>query len=505
MSSKNSGVEARGGRWSEVRTKHDEWRELSQRALEHLRPKVEYADIRFVSRKGESVEVKNGAVDSVSASSQSGFGIRVLKDGRWGFASSSLPGLEEVLAVADRAVGIARASALVPGRQAELSSVTPAEDSWSSPCKKDPFAVAVEDKLALLFEAEKRIREGGEGKVMVASAGVACQREEKTFASSEGAYVEQEITETGGGLVAFAVGPGELQRRSYPNGDRELSGCAGWEAIEALDLPGNAERVGREAAALLEAKGCPSGVKDIILDSTQMVLQIHESCGHPTELDRVFGTEAGYAGTSFLTPEKLGKFRYGSDKVTLVADATVPGGLGTYAYDDEGVPAQRTVLVDRGIFSNYTSSRETAARLGGLSSGAMRADGWNRMPLIRMSNINLNPGDFTLDEMIKDTKDGLLMEINKSWSIDDRRLNFQFGTEIGWEIKDGALGDMVKSPNYTGITPEFWGACDAVGDKRHWKLWGTPNCGKGEPTQIAHVGHGTAPARFRAVRVGVGQ
>jgi len=488
-----------------VAVKHDEWRELSRKALDHLRPKVDYADVRFVSRRGESVEVKNGAVETVSESWWTGFGVRVLRDGGWGFASSSTPGLEEVLAVADRAVGIAKASVLVPGRRAKLSPVEPVEDSWRAPYKKDPFEVKLEEKLALLFEAEKRVREGGGGKVMVASAGVATQREEKSFASSEGSYVEQEITETGGGLVAFAVGPGELQRRSYPNGDRELSGCYGWEAIEALDLTGNAERVGREAAELLEAKRCPSGQKDVILDSTQMVLQIHESCGHPTELDRVFGTEAGFAGTSFLTPDKLGKLRYGSDKVTIVADATAPGGLGTYGYDDEGVPAQRTVLIDKGVFRDYMSSRETAERLGGTSSGAMRADGWNRMPLIRMTNINLEPGDFSLDEMIKDTKDGVLMEINKSWSIDDKRLNFQFGTEIGWEIKDGALGEMLKSPNYTGITPEFWGSCDAIGDKKHWKLWGTPNCGKGEPSQVAHVGHGTAPARFRKVRVGVGQ
>lgn len=488
-----------------MRPKHGEWRELSRKALEHLGPKADYADIRFVSRRGETVEVKNGTVEGVTASSDTGFGVRVLKDGAWGFASSSTPGLEEVLAIADRALAIARASALVAGKRANLSPVDPIEASWTSPYKKDPFEVKVEDKLALLLEAERKVRDGGGGRVMVAQAGAACRREQKSFASTEGSYIEQEITETGAGVTAYAVGPGELQRRTYPNGDRDLSGCFGWEAVEDSDLVGNAERVGREAAQLLDAKACPSGQKDVILDSTQMVLQIHESCGHPTELDRVYGMEAGYAGTSFLTTDKLGKLRYGSDKVTIAADATVPHGLGTFGYDDEGVPAQRTVLVDKGLFANYQTSRETAERLGQKSNGTMRADGWNRMPIIRMTNINLEPGDWSLDEMIKDTKDGLLMEINKSWSIDDKRLNFQFGTEIGWEIKDGSLGAMVKSPNYTGITPEFWGSCDAVGDKKHWKLWGTPNCGKGEPPQTAHVGHGAAPTRFRKVRVGVGQ
>jgi TldD protein len=488
-----------------VRTKHDDWRELSRKALERLSSKADYADIRFVSRLGETVEVKNGAVEGVTSSSESGFGIRVLKDGAWGFASSSAPGLEEVLAVADRALAIARASALVEGHKAELSPTETVVDTWSSAYKKDPFEVKIEDKLELLLSAEKRVREGGQGRVAVAQAGSGARREEKSFASTEGSYIEQEITETGAGIAAYSVGPGELQRRTYPNGDRDLSDCAGWEAVLDLDLEGNAERVGREAAELLEAKKCPSGEKDIIVDSTQMVLQIHESCGHPTELDRVYGTEAGYAGTSFLTTDKLGKLKYGSEHVTLVADATVPGGLGTFGYDDEGVPGQRTVLVDKGTFVNYQTSRETAARLGQRSNGTMRADGWNRPPIIRMTNINLEPGDWSLDEMIKDTRDGLLMEINKSWSIDDKRLNFQFGTEIGWEVKDGSLGAMVKSPNYTGITPEFWGSCDAVGNKNHWKLWGTPNCGKGEPSQIAHVGHGTPPARFRKVRVGVGQ
>jgi len=488
-----------------VSFKRDEWKGLSEKAIDHLRNKVDYADIRFVSRCGESAEVKNGQVSAVTATEDSGFGVRVLKDGAWGFASSSTPGLEEVLAVADRAVSIAKASAMVEGEKAELAPVEPAEGSWKSPYKKDPFKVKLEDKLSLLLEAEKLVRKGGGESVRVAQAGCGAQREEKSFASTEGSYIEQEITETGGGVSAFAVGPGDMQRRSYPNGDRSLSGCYGWEAVEESDLSGNAERVGREAAELLGAKSCPSGEMDIILESTQMVLQIHESCGHPTELDRVFGTEAGFAGTSFMTPEKLGRLQYGSDKVTLVADATVPHGMGTFKYDDEGVPGQRTVLVDKGRFVNYQTSRETAARLGQRSNGTMRADGWNRPPLIRMTNICLEPGDWTLDEMIKDTKQGILMDINRSWSIDDRRLNFQFGTEIGWEIKDGALGDMVKNPNYTGITPEFWGSCDAVGDRDHWKLWGTPNCGKGEPMQVAHVGHGTPPARFRKVKVGVGQ
>jgi TldD protein len=252
---------------------------------------------------------------------------------------------------------------------------------------------------------------------------------------------------------------------------------------------------------LLSAKPCPQEVTTVILDSSQAALQVHESCGHPIELDRVFGTEASYAGTSFLTLDKRGSYRYGSDNVTIVADATIPGALGTFGFDDEGVPSQRTVIVDRGVFKNYLTSRETANRLGESSNGTMRADGWSRIPLIRMTNINLEPGDWSLADMIADTDRGVYLQTNRSWSIDDVRLNFQFGTEIGWEIRNGKLGAMLKNATYTGITPRFWGACDAVG--RDWTVWGTPNCGKGQPSQAMHVGHGAAPIRVRNVQIGV--
>jgi TldD protein len=244
-------------------------------------------------------------------------------------------------------------------------------------------------------------------------------------------------------------------------------------------------------------------VTTLILGATQLALQVHESCGHPIELDRVFGTEASYAGTSFLTTDKLGHFRYGSDIVNITADATILGGLGTFGFDDEGVPAQRTPIVRNGIFVGYLTSRETATRLGLQSNGAARADGWNRIPIIRMTNINLEPGTWRFEDLIADTDDGIYMELNKSWSIDDKRLNFQFGTEIAYEIKQGKFGAMLKNATYTGLTPQFWGSCDAICNQDYWNVWGTPNCGKGQPPQTAHVGHGTAPARFRNVRVGI--
>jgi TldD protein len=273
--------------------------------------------------------------------------------------------------------------------------------------------------------------------------------------------------------------------------------------MERYDLPGNAWRVAEEAAELLRAKPCPSGVTTVVLDGSQVALQIHESCGHAIELDRVLGTEAAFAGTSFLTTDKLGGFMYGSPFVNITADATIPGGLGTFGYDDEGVPAHSTPVVRDGLFVGYLTSRESAAALGQTSNGAMRASGWNRIPLIRMTNVNLDPGTWTFDDLIADTEDGIYMETNRSWSIDDRRLNFQFGTEIAREIKNGKLGALIKNATYTGITPQFWGSCDAVCNRDHWVVWGTPNCGKGQPEQVAHTGHGAAPARYRNVQVGI--
>ena len=237
-----------------------------------------------------------------------------------------------------------------------------------------------------------------------------------------------------------------------------------------------------------------------------MALQVHESCGHPTELDRVLGMEASFAGTSFLTTDNLGELQYGSPLVNIDADATAPGGLGTFGWDDEGVPAQNVPIVSAGRFVGYLTSRETAPIIGRQSMGSSRAGSWRHIPIIRMTNVNLRPGDAgTLEDLIADTDDGILIATNRSWSIDDRRLNVQVGTQIGWLIKDGRRAGMVRNPTYTGITPRFWGSCDAVCGPSEWTLWGVPNCGKGEPMQTAHVGHGAAPARFRNVQVGVGR
>lgn len=476
---------------------------LMSRALELARVRgAQYADIRVVNNRTEAMSIKDGVVEALNYAESFGFGVRVLVDGAWGFASSLDLEDKEIDQVTIRAMEIARASALVSGEKVDLGPPVTSQGAYQTPLETDPFSISTADKLDLLMQADEAM--GRVKGVRTRRGNMTAIREQKWFANSEGAFTEQTIFETGGGIQVTAVGEGEVQTRSYPNTFARQQVTGGWEQLLSWDLPGSAERVAEEAVALLTADPCPTEITTtLILGGPQLALQVHESCGHPIELDRVYGTEAAYAGTSFLTTEKLNTFQYGSEVVNLTADSVRPLGLGTFGWDDEGVPAQSTPIVRDGLFVGYLMSRETASRLGLKSNGCMRASGWNRIPLIRMTNVSLEPGEWTLDDLIADTDEGIFMDYNRSWSIDDRRYNFQFGTEIGYEIKNGKLGRMLRNPTYTGITPEFWNSCDAVCNADHWTMWGTPNCGKGQPGQIAHTGHGAAPARFRDVRVGV--
>jgi TldD protein len=462
--------------------------------------KVDYADLRMVTTRSERLKVKNGSVDSISDTTSRGLGIRVIVGGSWGFSSSSVVSRDEAARVAGEAIEIAKATRLLKKFDVVLSEEDAAVDTYTTKVIKHPFEIPLEEKIGLLLEADAVMRRNKA--VKVAEGTMQFQAVDKVFLTTEGADIEQTIIESGAGISATALSNGDVQRRSFPTSWGDTA-TRGYEFVEGLDLAGNAEKTADEAAALLKAPECPSGEVDLIICGSQLALQIHESCGHPTELDRVFGTEASFAGTSFLTVEKMGNFKYGSEHVSIFQDATCEGGLGTFGYDDEGVPAQRTPVVEKGRFVGYLTSRETASRLNQRSNACMRADGWNRIPLIRMTNINLEPGKWKLDDLIRDTRDGIMVDSNKSWSIDDKRLNFQFGTEIAWRIKDGKIQGIVKNAVYTGITPAFWASCDAVCDRNHWHIWGIPNCGKGEPMQVAHVAHGAAPARFRKVRVGV--
>jgi len=476
--------------------------DLLDRALNLAQTRgAQYADARVIEKETETLVLQNGEMRTLESAKNLGVGVRVLVDGAWGFASSRDLSLSEIDRLTDRAFEIARASALVLGDKVDLGPAVTGEGTYRTPVEIDPFTISLDQKVSVLMETDQLLASLPE--IKARTLNLVFIKERKWFANSDGARTDQTIIETGGGMTAYAVGEGEVQQRSYPSSWGRQQVTAGWETVVGWDLPGNAERVASEAVALLTADPCPSGRGDIILSGEQVALQIHESCGHPIELDRVYGTEAAYAGTSFLTTEKLNNFRYGSEVVNITADSVRPNGLGTFGWDDEGVPAQSTPIVKEGEFVGYLMSRETAPKLGLTSNGCMRASGWNRIPLIRMTNVSLEPGTWSLEDLIADTDDGIYMETNRSWSIDDRRYNFQFGTEMGYEIKNGKLGKMLRNPTYTGITPEFWNSCDAICGEEDWIMWGTPNCGKGQPSQVAHTGHGAAPARFRSVQIGI--
>ncbi len=478
-------------------------RELTERALDVARSAgATYADARYLAEEWESVDVQDDRVQGVDRGVSAGIGIRVIADGAWGFAGTARLEPNEVEAAARLAVEIARSSVPLLKSPVRLAVEEPREATWSSPVVEDPFAVPLDEKITLLLNASGAMREV-KG-LSIAEASMDFWRRTSFLATSEGSRIEQVVTQSGAGIRALAINDTEVQMRSYPISFRGHYACRGFEHVRAMDLAANAERVANEVVELIKAPECPSKETTLILDAPQLALQVHESIGHPIELDRVLGMEAAYAGTSFLTPPDRGKLRYGSDQITITADATIEGALGSFGYDDEGVEAQRETVIENGIFSKFISSRETATEIGeSRSNGTMRASGWDVIPLIRMTNINLEPGTSSLEEMIATTDDGVFMSTNQSWSIDDKRVNFQFGCEIAWEIKDGKLGRMLRNPNYNGKTVEFWSSCDAVAGPDEWGVWGTPNCGKGQPGQTARVAHGTAPARFRNVHVGV--
>jgi TldD protein len=464
-----------------------------------------YADVRIVDHRQRSLATKNGKVGHASANETLGLGVRVLVNDAWGFASSDSLARADVERTAALAVEIARASASVKEHPVRLAPEPAVKVEWATPSKIDPFATSIEQNLDLLLKVDAELL--AVAGVTLAESSMNFGRYEQWFYSSEGADIHQTRTITGAGFSVFSFAGTEIQKRSYPNSFGGQYQNKGYELVEELKLVENARRIGEQVVALHKADRCPEGRMSLVLDSSQLGLQIHESIGHPIELDRVLGMEANFAGTSFLTLEKLRTLRYGSDLVNVVADATEHHGpgLGTFAYDDEGVQAQCTPIISKGLFTGYISSRETAHAIGeNRSNGTMRAEGWNRIPLIRMTNISILPGEkpLTFDQLVAGTGDGIYMETNRSWSIDDKRYNFQFGCEIGWEIKGGKLGRMFKNPSYSGITTEFWNSMDAICSRDRWTLWGTPNCGKGQPMQTMGTGHGAAPARFRDVKIG---
>jgi TldD protein len=459
-----------------------------------------YADARVVATRSETIDVRNQTVESVDHGDSIGLGVRALIGSSWGFFA--VADLSEAAAreAGRKAADIAKASALVPGPPMELADVLVSDTSYETPHEEDPFGVSLGEKTDLLLGVTSTIQ-GVEG-VALASANLTFWDTNKWFVSSQGHRIHQHLVESGGGFDATAIGENETQRRSFPQSFGQYE-TGGFEVIRKWDYPGNAGRIAEEAVALLTAPEMEEGERSLILEASQLGLQIHESVGHAIELDRILGWEAAFAGTSHLELPKLREHRYGSTLMNITADATIPGALGTFGFDDEGTPAQRVPIVDEGLWVGVLSGRDSAAIAGLPPGGMVRGDGYSRLPMVRMTNVGLLPGTSSLDEIISETEDGIYMATNRSWSIDDKRLNFQFGCEIGWEVKNGKLGRMVRNPTYTGITPQFWGSMDMLAGESEWVHWGTPNCGKGQPMQVAHTGHSASPARFADVRTGV--
>lgn len=456
-----------------------------------------YADARVAHRRYESMTARNGEIEELSQDEDAGVGVRALVGGSWGFYAVPDLSTAAVRAAGAQAARIALAGSRVPGPSAGLIPAETAVASWASPCAADPLAVPLSDKGDLLVSATKLIRDAGadqaEGLYQIWDTS-------KWLVSSEGHRIDQRIRECGAGISATAIGDGETQRRSYPS-YRGQYGTRGWELVDELDLLAHAGRIAEQARALLTAPPCPAGQTTLILGGEQLALQIHESVGHAIELDRILGWEAAFAGTSWLDLSRLGSLRYGSDLMNITIDPTIEGALGSFGYDDEGTPATARDAVREGRWVGVLAGRDSAAVAGLDYAGSVRADGWARLPMVRMTNVGLEPGPHTLEEIIDATADGVFMETNRSWSIDDKRLNFQFGCEIGYEVRNGRLGRMLRNPTYTGIGPLFWRSMDMLSGEI--TAWGTPNCGKGQPGQIGHTGHPAAPARFTDVRVGV--
>jgi TldD protein len=473
-------------------------RALATRALDAAAAAgARYADARVVRRRWETVSLRNGA-PSREVGEDEGLGVRALAGDAWGFAASHLlegPEADRVGLLAHRT---AEASARC-GWSVAFEPPPPAVFSAGGPCGVDPFTVPLARKLELLTACDAAMR--AVPGVGAAFSALDFLREERLLVSTAGSELHQVLTDSGGGLRAVARDEGGVQQRSHPHLFGWHAERGGWEVVEEMALTAHAARVAEEAAALLTAPPCPAGTTTVVLDASQAAIQLHETIGHALELDRVFGMEAATAGTSFLEPDGLGAFRVGSEAVSVTVDPTLPRGIGSFFFDDDGTPARRVELVRDGVHVDYLSGRDTAAAIGRPSSGCSRAESWNRVPLVRMTNVNLTPGDRSLEDLLAETDRGIWLETTRSWSVDERRLQFQFATEVAREIRGGRLGRLYRGGVYRGRTPDFWGRCDAVADAASWRLLSVNRCFKGQPGQLVRVSHGAAPARFREVTV----
>jgi TldD protein len=465
---------------------------------------AEYADIRIQKTTDQVIYLQNLSLKNTSTNVLYGYGIRVFRDGAWGFAHSNVFSDEEVLKTVKRASQIAELSATVnKTNKLRLAPERSYIASYTTPVKIDPISLPLKEKVELMLEVN-RVLLAHEG-IRRAMFYLVMHKDEKLFASTLGTRLELNTQWIDPMIMAMAVHENDSQGRTFDEGGRAV----GWEWIESLNLTEKAKQIAEEALIKVKADTLgPEQRRSLILDPNHLGLTMHESVGHPTELDRVLGWEADYAGISFATPEKLKNYRYGSEIINFVGDNTLPEGLATLGFDDDGVPGQKWHIIKDGILQEYGSTRDTALEIGlGYSRGCNRATYYSDQPINRIPNLYLLPGtkELTPGEMIADTEDGVYIQGRGSFSIDQHRVNFQFGGDFFWEIKNGKLTRPLKKVLYKSCNPEFWNSCDAICDQRWWKPFGVINCGKGQPSQSARMTHGAAPARFRNIRVGGSQ
>ena len=479
--------------------------DLAMEALNAARDAgASYADCRIGRYRRQSVNARERTVQGVSDNESYGLGVRALVNGSWGFAASSDLTAGSAARVAKEAVRLAKAARSVQKRPVELAPVTAVRGTWATPVRRDPLEVPLEDKVALLVaanEAALRIP-----KIRFAQSGMQLLREIKTLATTDGTLTTQTFVRVGPAFSATAIGDGDFQSYTEELAPRG----SGWEYIEELDLPGNAARWASLAAEKLGARSVSPGRYDLILDPTNLWLTIHESVGHPTELDRAMGYEANYAGTSFVSPPErhIGKLKYGTELMNIQADRTQPESLARVAWDDEGVPSESWMIIDKGVFRDYQTTREQAAwieKLTGVrrSHGCSFADSWSSVQFQRMPNISLMPGakEQSLNDIVAATDNGIVVKNRGSWSIDHQRYNFQFSGQVFHEVKGGKITGMLKDVAYQSNTPVFWNNMDMIGGKSSYWLGGSFGDGKGEPGQSNSVSHGCPPARFRNVTI----
>src|SRR6266446_2498916 len=455
-----------------------------------------YADARAVEREHEAVSVKDGAVESVTRTADRGLAFRVIHRGAWGFAATDRTEDSAIRDLVDETFRRAEASASVERRSVKLAPIAPQRGEYRTSLERDPFAVPLAERIDHLRAVDANSLGPN---VKSRRSSVAAYRTRKRLVTSDGTDVSQEIVETGAGLSVLAVKAGRKPASRY---DSRLVRQAGWEYVEHLDVVARAARYRDDAEAMLDAPLAEERPTTLVFAPEFLALLVHESCGHPTEADRLLEHEVAFAGTTFMWPEDRGKLRYGSPHISMTADATVPGGMGTFGWDDDGVPAMKTKLIDKGVFVGYLTSRETAAGLGlPVTIGSARAEGWQHFPIVRMVNVSLDPGPTPFAELMRGVDSGLLLDAPASYSLDDKRQNFHFSTQSARVIRNGQLEGYVRGVAFQSLTPAFWGRCDGVADD--WELHGFLSCAKGEPLQLMRVGHGAAHARFRDVPIEV--